>query len=143
MLQDVKDALRVNGDDLNNEILDLIEAAKADLILSGVNKDKVIKLDKGFFVKEEGTTWESISLMYDIPLSQLLEMNDMVDGSSEIKTGDKIFIERSDPLIKRAITLYCKAKFGYDEVNMAERFQQSYISLKHHLTLSAEYTGGD
>ncbi len=33
MLQDVKNALRVNGEDLDNEILDLIESAKADLIL--------------------------------------------------------------------------------------------------------------
>lgn len=92
MLQDVKDALRVNGEDLNNEILDLIESAKADLILSGVNKDKVID---------------------------------------------------TDPLIKRAIIVYCKANFGYDDVNMATRFEQSYISLKHHLTLSTEYTVGD
>ena len=92
MLQDVKDALRVNGEDLNNEILDLIESAKADLILSGVNKDKVID---------------------------------------------------TDPLIKRAIIVYCKAHFGYDDPKMAERFQMSYTSLKHHLTLSSEYTMGD
>jgi len=92
MLQDIKDALRVSGDDLDTEILDLIDAAKTDLILSGVNKDKVID---------------------------------------------------TDPLIKRAIIVYCKANFGYDDVNMAERFEQSYISLKHHLTLSTEYTVGD
>jgi len=92
MLEDVKNALRVNGDDLNNEILDLIESAKADLILSGVNKDKVID---------------------------------------------------TDPLIKRAITVYCKAHFGYEDPKLAERFQESYTSLKHHLTLSAEYTVGD
>ncbi len=89
MLQDIKDSLRESGNDLDTEILDLIDAAKADLILSGVNKDKVID---------------------------------------------------TDPLIKRAIIVYCKAHFGYDDVNMAERFEQSYISLKHHLTLSAEYT---
>ncbi len=92
MLQDVKDALRVNGEDLNNEILDLIEAAKADLILSGVNKEKIID---------------------------------------------------TDPLIKRAIIVYCKANFGYDDPKIAERFEQSYTSLKHHLTLSQEYTVGD
>jgi uncharacterized phage protein (predicted DNA packaging) len=89
MLQDIKDALRVNGDELDDEILDLIEAAKADLLLSGVNKDKIVD---------------------------------------------------TDPLIKRAITVYCKAHFGYDD--MGERFEQSYTSLKHHLTLSSEYTGG-
>ena len=92
MLDDVKDSLRESGNDLDTEILDLIDAAKADLILSGVNKDKVID---------------------------------------------------TDPLIKRAIIVYCKANFGYDEPKIAERFEQSYISLKHHLTLSIEYTVGD
>lgn len=92
MLQDIKDALRVNGDELDDEILDLIESAKADLLLSGVNKEKIVD---------------------------------------------------TDPLIKRAIIVYCKANFGYDDVNIAERFEQSYISLKHHLTLSTEYTAGD
>ena len=87
MLEDVKNALRVDGTDLDTEILDLIESAKADLILSGVNTDKVVD---------------------------------------------------TDPLIKRAITVYCKANFGYDPD--MERFQYSYNSLKHHLTLSAEYT---
>ncbi len=92
MLQNIKDSLRVSGNDLDTEILDLIESAKADLILSGVHKDKVVD---------------------------------------------------TDPLIKRAITVYCKAHFGYDDSKIVERFEQSYISLKHHLTLSSEYTVGD
>jgi uncharacterized phage protein (predicted DNA packaging) len=92
MLNDIKTSLRISGNDLDMEILDLIESAKADLILSGVNKDKVID---------------------------------------------------TDPLIKRAIIVYCKAHFGYDDSKIVERFEQSYISLKHHLTLSAEYTVGD
>lgn len=89
MLQDIKNSLRINGTDLDIELLDLIEAAKADLILSGVHKDRVIE---------------------------------------------------TDPLIKRAITIYCKAYFGYEDPKYADRFQESYISLKQHLTLSAEYT---
>ena len=89
MLVSVKDALRVSGADLDGEIQDLIDGAKADLNLSGVAKTKIID---------------------------------------------------TDPLIKRAIILYCKAQFGYDEPKIADRFQQSYTSLKHHLTLSAEYT---
>lgn len=92
MLEDIKNSLRVNGYDLDIEIQDLIGAAKADLILSGVHEDKV---------------------------------ND------------------DDPLIKRAITVYCKSHFGYDDPKIADRFQESYISLKHHLTLSTEYTAGD
>jgi len=89
MLNSIKDSLRINGNDLDIEIQDLIDAAKADLILSGVHKDKVVD---------------------------------------------------TDPLIKRAITVYCKANFGYEDPKLSERFQESYISLKNHLTLSAEYT---
>jgi len=44
----------------------------------------------------------------------------------------------TDTLIKRAITTYCKANFGYDNPD-AERFWRSYESLKMHLTLSADY----
>jgi uncharacterized phage protein (predicted DNA packaging) len=89
MLEYVKTTLRIDGDDLDTEIQDLIDAAKADLQLSGVHKDKIVDID---------------------------------------------------PLIKRAIIVYCKAHFGYEDPKLTERFQQSYISLKHHLTLSAEYT---
>lgn len=89
MLQSVKDALRVSGNDLDAEILNLIDSAKADLVLSGALESKVVE---------------------------------------------------ADPLIKRAIIIYCKAHFGYDDPKISERFEQSYISLKQHLTLSAEYT---
>lgn len=89
MLNDIKNALRISGNDLDVEILDLIEAAKADLILSGVHVSKIIE---------------------------------------------------TDPLVKRAVIIYCKAHFGYEEPKLAERFEESYISLKQHLTLSAEYT---
>jgi hypothetical protein len=89
LIDDAKDALRVSGVDLDGEIQDLIDGAKADLKLSGVNALKVID---------------------------------------------------TDPLIKRAVILYCKAQFGYDDPKIADRFQQSYTSLKQHLTLSAEYT---
>lgn len=89
MLADAKTALRIDGDDSDTEVQDLIDAAKADLQLSGVHSTKIVD---------------------------------------------------TDPLIKRAIILYCKANFGYEDSKLAERFQQSYTSLKHHLTLSAEYT---
>ncbi len=88
MLNDVKDALRVSGADLDIEIQDLIDAAKADLQLSGVHASKLVD---------------------------------------------------TDPLIKRAVVVYCKAHFGWDNPE-ADRFAQSYAMLKMHLTLSAEYT---
>ncbi|MGG4462611.1 head-tail connector protein [Micromonospora provocatoris] len=90
MLQDIKDALRLSGDDLNQEVIDLIQAAKSDLMLSGVLKSKVVD---------------------------------------------------SDPLIKRAVIVYCKANFGWDNPE-SDKFQKSYDMLKEHLTLSVEYTEG-
>ncbi len=94
-IDDVKNALRVNGDDLDGEINDLIDAAKADLQLSGVHKAKI------------------------------------ADSPNE------------DPLVKRAVILYSRAHFGYEDPKLAERFEHSYTSLKNHLTLSLEYTTGD
>lgn len=90
MLDDVKTALRFSGTSLDTEIQDLIEAAKADLSLSGVHPSKIID---------------------------------------------------TDPLIKRAVVVYCKAHFGYEEPAQAELFMKSYNALKVHLALSQEYTG--
>jgi uncharacterized phage protein (predicted DNA packaging) len=44
----------------------------------------------------------------------------------------------TDPLIKRAIIVYVKANFGWNNPD-AERLQQSYNMLKIHLALSQEY----
>lgn len=92
MLDDVKNSLRISGTELDLEVVDLIESAKADLILSGVSESKV---------------------------------------------------EDTDPLIKRAVILYCKVNFGYEEPKVAERFLASYISLKNHLCISVEYSRGE
>ncbi len=92
LLEDVKLALRITSSAFDTEVQDLVEAARQDLILSGVSQNKAQ--------------------------------------------------DENDPLIKRAITVYCKAHFGYDNPE-AERFQQSYDMLKAHLTLSQEYTTGD
>ena len=85
MLGEVKDALRVSGADLDDEIDGMIDAAKLDLLITGVRVDD------------------------------------------------------NDPLIKRAVIIYCKAHFGYEDVNISERFERSYVMLKQHLTLSREY----
>ena len=47
-------------------------------------------------------------------------------------------IDEEDALIVRAVTVYCKAEFGYN--NKAEQFQKSYDSIKLHLSLSSDYT---
>lgn len=94
MLDDVKTALRISQSNtsFDMEIQDLIEAARIDLIQSGVSSEKA---------------------------------NDDTDA-----------------LIKRAITVYCKANFGYDSNTSAERFHDSYVMLKQHLSLAGDYNVG-
>ena len=71
------------------------------------------------------------------------EINDLVaaaradlrlSGILESKVNDD-----TDQLIKRAIIIYVKANFGWNNPD-AERLQQSYNMLKCHLALSQEYT---
>lgn len=50
--------------------------------------------------------------------------------------GEKIIV--TDALIKRAVTLYCKANFGYNNSD-ADRLQKSYDMLKNHMSLSLDY----
>lgn len=47
-------------------------------------------------------------------------------------------IDPIDTLIKRAITVYCKANFGLDNKD-SEKYQKSYDMLKQHLSLSTDY----
>ena len=48
-----------------------------------------------------------------------------------------------DPLIDRAVILYCKAEFGYLDVNEAKRFRDAYDYLKCALSLTGGYYGTD
>lgn len=45
-----------------------------------------------------------------------------------------------DPLLDRAVILYCKANYGYNEE--AERFRKAYDYLKCALSLSSDHTEG-
>lgn len=93
LLEDVKTALRISLSNtaLDGEVLDLIDAARQDLKLSGVSAEKA--------------------------------------------DGDDLEL---DPIIKRAITIYAKANFGFDNPDF-ERLQKSYESLKNHLSLAGDY----
>lgn len=88
MLNAIKIALRISHTAFDGEITDLIEAARQDLILSGV---------------------------------------------SSIKANDD-----TDQLIKRAVSTYVKANFGFDNPD-AVRLQESYTMLKQHLALAGDY----
>ena len=43
-----------------------------------------------------------------------------------------------EPLCERAITLYCKANYGYD--SDSEKFRAAYASLKDAMALSGDYS---
>ena len=88
-LDDMKTALRITNTAFDGEVSDLMDAAKSDLILSGV---------------------------------------------TETKANDEI-----DSLIKRAITIYVKANFGWANPD-ADRLQISYNLLKMHLSMAIEYS---
>ncbi len=77
------------------------------------------------------------STSFDFEVSGLIAeaRADMVlCGVSYEKANDE-----ADPLIKRAILVYCKANFGWNNPD-AERLQRSYESIRNHLTMSTEYT---
>ena len=70
-----------------------------------------------------------------------VEVQDLIDSAIAdlILSGvaeDKAIT--TDPLIKRAVSIYCKAHFGLFNAD-SEKYQRSYDSLKTHLTLSQEY----
>lgn len=46
-------------------------------------------------------------------------------------------IDESDPCIRRAIVIYCKANFGYREDS--EKFAKAYENFKQALSLSGDY----
>ena len=87
LLTEIKRDLRITNDGFDGEVQDLIDGAKADLKLSGVNVDKTIK---------ETYTPEP---------------------TEEIPEPDPVEIQVIDPLIKRAISLYAKAHFGLDNAD--------------------------
>lgn len=68
------------------------------------------------------------------------EIEGLIDaGKRDLEiAGVAILPLLEDPLIKRAVILYCKAHFGYDNKD-AERFLDSYVMLKQHLALSGDY----
>ena len=68
------------------------------------------------------------------------EVGDLIEAAKDdLQLAGIISDDTTDPLIKRAVITYCKAYFGYDNPD-AERFLQSYLMLKMHLSLSVDYT---
>lgn len=67
------------------------------------------------------------------------EIQDLIlAGESDLRLAGIYFVGQEDPLVKRAIITYCKANFGYDNPE-ADRFRDSYVMLKQHLSLAGDY----
>ena len=66
------------------------------------------------------------------------EINDCIEACKrDLRQVGINNLDEGDALIIRAITIYCKAEFGYSE--KAQQFRQSYDSLKLELSLMEEY----
>jgi uncharacterized phage protein (predicted DNA packaging) len=79
-----------------------------------------------------------MNLAFDTEVSDLIDAarQDLkLAGISSVKVDAE---DNIDPLIKRAITTYTKANFGYDNPD-ADRLKDSYESLKNHMSLSGDY----
>jgi uncharacterized phage protein (predicted DNA packaging) len=70
------------------------------------------------------------------------EVQDLINGAKQDLILSGVLQSKvvdTDPLIKRAVSLYAKAHFGLDNAD-SEKYMAAFTSLKTHLTLSAEYT---
>jgi hypothetical protein len=56
---------------------------------------------------------------------------------ADLKNDGIKVLDETDELVVRAVTLYCKAEFGYND--KAEKFRESYDTLKMRLAMSKEY----
>lgn len=57
----------------------------------------------------------------------------------DLSLAGVVLTDEADPLIERAVVLYCKGNFGFDE--KSDRYLKAYDSLKNALALSGDYNG--
>lgn len=73
MLESVKLALRVTVSDFDEEIQDLIDAAKRDLEIAGVAKDKIVDTDK--LIRRAIITYCKANFGYDNPEAERFQQS--------------------------------------------------------------------
>jgi hypothetical protein len=68
-----------------------------------------------------------------------LEIEDLIEACKiDLSISGVKKIEESDPIINRAIILYCKANFGLENKD-SDKYQKSYDLLKQSLSLCGDY----
>lgn len=69
------------------------------------------------------------------------EITPLIEAAKkELEIAGVAMIDESDPLIIRAVTVYCKANFGYDNPD-SEKFLSSFNSLKNTISQVGAYNG--
>ena len=72
-----------------------------------------------------------------------LEIQDLIGAAKldlELAGVMPAALDDADALVKRAVTVYCKANFGLETPD-AERYAQAYAMLRDHMAMSADYNG--
>lgn len=83
---------------------------------------------------------EKVKLSLRIKNNKLdLEINDLIEACKiDLSICGVRKVDENDPLIQRAIIIYCKANFGLDNKD-SEKYQRSYDLLKQSLSLCGDY----
>ncbi|MBP3930647.1 MAG: head-tail connector protein [Terrisporobacter othiniensis] len=83
---------------------------------------------------------EKVKLSLRIKSNSLdLELSDLIEACKiDLSISGVRKVEETDPIINRAIILYCKANFGLDNKD-SEKYQKSYDLLKQSLSLCGDY----
>ena len=72
------------------------------------------------------------------------EVYDLIQAAlADIGRQGAITINPTDPLIKHAVRLYCRANYGYDSGAERDRFQTAYEGLSASIALDYDYKDGD
>ncbi len=70
------------------------------------------------------------------------EINDLIEACKiDLSMAGVRKIDETDPIIIRAVIIYCKANFGLDNSD-SEKYQRSYDLLKQSLALCGDYNVG-
>lgn len=68
-----------------------------------------------------------------------IEVQDLIDAAMmDLSISGVKVINITDPLIVRAVTLYCKSHFGLANED-SEKYMHGYTTLKSHLALCGDY----
>ena len=68
------------------------------------------------------------------------EVQPLIDACKADLARAGVVADESNPLMRQAVVLYCKANFGYSDDS--ERYQRAYEGLRDSMALSGDYGGG-